>query len=277
MICTACMSIFRNSELLHVVRRAAGTPMKQTLTILTFSAALLGVIAMAQIGTSVTNGEHESSPLEVRQVAVAQASAQQRRTHAARGDVERFETINDRISARSERPITPELIDQTLAVAYEIDPELGNQLKSICGDDPADFEHVLRTTGRRLVGLAELRNQAPELYDMKRREWQQEVLIARTVRELAGAKAEDDSLRIQMLENELRTHISIQVALQIAVRGDYLRRLKQQMLALEEEIDRQARRFEQTVEERFLTTLEQLESLTQQDDARDIGFIDFER
>jgi hypothetical protein len=214
--------------------------MKRVLTILTCSAALLGAIAMTQVSTSITgSGE------------------------PARGwsghDADRPHEIIEQLTTRSEQPITAELIDQTLAVAYEIDPEIGNRLKAMCGDDPAEFERVLRTSGRRLVGLAELRDRAPELYDMKRREWRQEVLIDRTVRELAEARMEDDSLRVRMLENELRSHISIQVAMQIAVHGEYLRRLKEQMEALERDIDQQARRFEQTVEQRYRAVLDQLE------------------
>lgn len=244
--------------------------MKQSITILTCTAALFGAIAMAQVGTSVISHERESA------AAADEPTPSVRRLQQSLSDHDhRFDRIAGRIAAREQqRPITPELIDQTLAVANEIDPDLGNRLKALCGDDPAEFERVLRTTGRRLVGMAELRSHAPELYDMKRREWQQEVLISRTLSELAEARDEDDSLRIRMLENELRTHISIQVALQIAVQGDYLRRLKEQMQALEVEIDRQARRFEQTVDERFRATLDQFDAALQQSGRPDIELID---
>jgi len=249
--------------------------MKPMLTILTCSAAVIGMIAVTQITTGVGGGERihasQDSPSE-RTTGRASGDEGQRRRVDSRGGFQR-DGVRHPLAIDNQQPITPELIDQALAVAHEIDPEMGDQLKSMCGNDPEAFERVLRTTGRRLIGMAELRTRAPELYDMKRREWQQEVLIARTVRELAEAREEGDSLRVRALENQLRSHISIQVAMQIAVRGDYLRRLKEQIAALEREIDQQARRFEQTVEERFQAVVNQMDERTREDE---IDYIDFD-
>lgn len=248
--------------------------MKQTLTILTCSAAILGAIAMTQVSMSGS----AARGIDVRSTAAGETetapSAAQDGTNGPRHRSNQAEALFDDLM-RSDRAssLTPELVDQALAIAHEIDSELGDRLKAMCGEDPDEFERVLRTTGRRLIGLAELKNDAPELYDMKRREWRQEVLISRTTRELAEAKISGDNLRIRMLENELRSHISIQVALNIAIRGEYVRRLQEHVRALEREVDHQASNFEQTVTQRYQSILERAERESASNGDGDIQFI----
>lgn len=250
--------------------------MKHTLTILTCSAALLGAIMITQVSMS-GSAARSVDDQPVAETEATQAAAE-RRTSSARQRPNRAEALLDDLSNRRSDPsLTPELIDQALAVAHEIDSEMGDRLKAMCGEDPDEFERVLRTTGRRLIGLAELKQSAPELYDMKRREWRQEVLISRTIRDLAEAKTSGDSLRIRMLENELRSHISIQVALQIAIRGEYVRRLQEHVRALEREVDQQASSFEQTVAERFQRILDRTEQETRSSRDDEIGLLNFNR
>lgn len=189
-------------------------------------------------------------------------------------DSARADQLLEHLSRGSVTRITDDMIDRVLDVAGEIDPELASRLQYICDTDPREFRRVLQSTGRRLIGLAQLKERAPDLYDMKRREWRAEVNIARIARDLVEARESADRLTLRILEDQLRTEVKMQFVMDIKARGDYLNLLEEHVEALRNELERKASRFDETVEERVRVAIDQAERQLHGRD--DVDFVDFE-
>lgn len=157
---------------------------------------------------------------------------------------------------RAIREMSPELIDSVLEVAEQIDPEMASELRYLCDEDPREFQHLMQTSGRRLVALAELKTNDRALYDLKIDELHNEAQIAHTTESLREAMRERDEERISILREELRGLVTHQVALSFRSRGDYLDRVREYADRLEEEIDRDALRFGELIQERLDEILE---------------------
>jgi hypothetical protein len=152
-------------------------------------------------------------------------------------------------SAGGRTPLPPEMIEQVLLVADDVDPALANNLRRQRQRDPEGFARAMRTTGRRLLGMAELRSRDPQLYGFKL----QELRIDKQV--LNAAERLRESMRggsgdVEQRTEDLRTYVRIKVALSIKARVEYLARLRDHMIALEGAINRDALNFEKTVDER---------------------------
>ena len=107
------------------------------------------------------------------------------------------------------------------------------------------------TTGRRLVGMAELKRREPKLYNFKLREIQVDRRVQNLAERLRSARVSGDEATARRLDKELRENVQIQVALSISARVEYLHRLKQHIEALEKNINTEAMNFLDTVEVRM--------------------------
>lgn len=65
------------------------------------------------------------------------------------------------------RELTDEDLARAAAVAREISPEWGDLIEGRIKQDPTQVKSLLRTSGRRLLGLVALKERAPKVFDAK--------------------------------------------------------------------------------------------------------------
>ncbi|MHC4947653.1 MAG: hypothetical protein ACYTG1_05260 [Planctomycetota bacterium] len=147
--------------------------------------------------------------------------------------------------------LAPQLIDQCLAVAEDLDPATAQRLRALCDEDQEAFERIMRVRGRRLLGLAQLRERDPKLYQAKLGELRISMQVTRMARQVREAQRLGSEVKAEELESQLRGLIRIQVALSLKARGDYIRRLEEHIEALRAQLEADARQFDETVEKRL--------------------------
>ena len=147
-----------------------------------------------------------------------------------------------------DRRLSPELIEACLEVAAQVDPTMADRLRAICDIDPDAFEQVMLRSGRRILGLARIREEDPGLYESKINELRIEAQVNRMAREMREARRKGDATKADLLESQLRGLLRIQVALSIKARGDSIRRLEEHVIALREQLERQIEQFDDIVE-----------------------------
>jgi hypothetical protein len=156
------------------------------------------------------------------------------------------------------RSLDPELIEQCLEVANDVDPELAERLGTIRREQPAeDFARAIRDA-RHLVRLARLRNDDPQLYDAKVKELRIDARVDRLLEELVAARSTSDGTALD-LEARLHGLVQQQVAFSFVARGMYLRRLSDQMKALRDQLDHDLGHFQQAVDRRMKLLLDELD------------------
>ena len=152
--------------------------------------------------------------------------------------------------SRLARRLTPELLECILEVTREIDPPLSKRLRRVKERDPKRFEAAIVSTGRRLIGLAELKLRDPKLYRIKLGEFTMERQVTNTAQRLRNAMAGGQG-DVESLSKELRNQLRILVGYSIASRTLFLRRLQDHLQEIKREIDHEAANFDETVDERF--------------------------
>jgi hypothetical protein len=155
-------------------------------------------------------------------------------------------------------PLTPELTEQVIEVATEIDRELADQLCELRARDPEGFERAVRTTGTRLIVMAQLRQRDPELYQFKLNELRYDAQVKKKARLVYESRA-TGSGDMDSLRRDLEDLVRIQVALSIKSKVEYLQRLRDHVQSLEASIEADARSFNETVDSRIERLLEQQE------------------
>ncbi len=157
------------------------------------------------------------------------------------------------------RTISAALADRCIEVAAEVDPYLAKRLMQVRAKHPEAFARIVGESGRRLVGLAQLKVQEPSLYERKVQELRAHRDVARVAAELRAVRAGDSPDRDQRaaeLEDKLRKLVQLQVAQSLAVRGESLIRLKEHVQALREALTREAFNFAGTVDRRMQELME---------------------
>jgi hypothetical protein len=214
------------------------------------------VLAAVMVPTSARQGDGpKAQPTPVTQEALA-AQPQNRQTpdHSKRSP----DRLRHR-SGRAPRDLSPELIEQCLDVAREIDPALADRLEAIRRERPAEeFARALRDA-RYLVALARLKNEDPQLYDLKVKELQIDAQVDRVLEQLAEAQR-TSSPGAADLEAQLRGLVERQVAASLVARGMYLRRLNDQMKTLRDQLDHDLGHFRQAVDRRMKNLLTELDT-----------------
>lgn len=156
------------------------------------------------------------------------------------------------------RSLSPELIEQCLEVARDVDPALADRLETIRREQPAgDFARAIRDA-RHLVRLARLKAEDPQLYDTKVKELRLDAQVDRLLEELAAARGTSDETAAE-LEARLQGLVKQQVAFSFVARGMYLRRLSDQMKALRDQLDHDLGHFQQAVDRRMKHLLDELD------------------
>ena len=184
-------------------------------------------------------------------------------------DLDAFDDMFDDEILRDEDGITlsPEQINELIDIARQIDERLARRLRQACDADPDEFVRLLQKSGRRVIALAQLKERDPRLYRLKLSEWHSEAEINRKSMQLAVAIRAEDDARIKSLQEELTQNVRIHAALTLAGRGEYLRRLKEHVERLQNELDRDASNLEETVEQRLSEVVARAEAMAAGDRA----------
>ena len=151
------------------------------------------------------------------------------------------------------RTLTPTDINNVIAVAEDVSPQWAVSLKQRLKEDPDSMGEVIKQKGRRLLGLAMLRERDPALYEVRVGELRcnqelskvsadyREALRDGRTEDVAELKAQLRILVKQSLDFELRAR-----AMELAALDKALRELKSQ---LQTEIATQDQRLEQRLSE----------------------------
>lgn len=151
---------------------------------------------------------------------------------------------------RAEQTPPPELVEQWLEVAEEVDPARARQLRAMCHSNPEEFHRVMRQAGRSIVGLAELKNRDPDMYETKLAELRIEAQVEASANSLVEAIRAGDNVKAAAIEEELRRLVLMQVLHSLKAKGDYLNRLKEHVQRLEAELQEAAENWQKTMEQR---------------------------
>ncbi len=152
--------------------------------------------------------------------------------------------------SRTAETLGPELIEACLEVAADVDPHLAARLRDIRRKSPGPaFERAIRNA-RHLVGLARLRERDPQLYEIKVALLQLDAQIDVAADELRETRRNSSGAAGE-IEDQLRVLVRKQVGLSIASRGMYLRRLRENMKSLQDQLAQDSANFNQTVENRL--------------------------
>jgi len=129
------------------------------------------------------------------------------------------------------------MIVRCMEVAREVDPDLAARLDTIRRDrSEHDFRRAMGLA-RHLVGLVRLKEENPQLYDVKLDELHVQAQVDRVVDQLITARRAA-SPSVAEFEQELNRLVMQQVGFSLVARGMYLRRLTDTVDALRDELDR---------------------------------------
>jgi len=149
------------------------------------------------------------------------------------------------------RELTDEDLARVVAVAREVSAEWGDAIEARVKADPAQVRTALRTSGRRLLGLAALKERAPKVFEVKVAELRAQAETERTavgLRTLETAP-EANAVSLEAGRKALEESAARQVDATIAARRAELDALEERLKRLRAEIDADAsRRAELAVE-----------------------------
>ena len=153
------------------------------------------------------------------------------------------------------------MIARCMDVAREIDPQLAARLDMIRRDrSEADFRRAMGFA-RHLVGLAHLKQENPQLYEVKVDELQVQAQVDRVLDQIIAARR-SASPSAEELEKELRQLVTQQVAFSLVARGMYLRSIIDHVKVLREELDEDLKpaSFGPAVQKRLTELLDRIEA-----------------
>jgi len=168
---------------------------------------------------------------------------------------------NDDIQFGKERKMPPNMAEHVMAVANEIDPDLAAQLASMCESDPEAFQKIIRRQGRRLGSLIRLREDDPELFEVKVAELKTDAEIYRASENLIGQDMEAPEFQAKVAE--LRGLIRAKTALTLRAQTLYIGRLERHLAALRQRLDDTTTRFDEIVDERVEQLLNTVQKVKQ--------------
>ncbi len=162
----------------------------------------------------------------------------------------------DRMSPNGEgrnRPMPPNLVEHIMAVAKEIDPELASQLSEMCEKDPDAFDKIIRRQGHRLGSLVRLREDDPELFEVKVTELKTDAEIYHVAESLRGQDSASPSIKAQIAE--LEGLVRVKTAISIRAQTLYIERLERHLEGLQARLEDTSARFDEIVDERVAQLL----------------------
>gem|GEM_PF-2723060 len=155
----------------------------------------------------------------------------------------------------------PNMIEHVMAVANEIDPDLAAQLATMCENDPTAFQKIIRRQGRRLGSLVRLREDDPELFEVKVTELKTDAEIYRTAESLRDQDLESASSQATIAE--LQGLVRARTALLLRAQTLYIGRLEKHLAALRVQLDETTSGFDEIVNERVEQLLNTVQKVDQ--------------
>jgi hypothetical protein len=154
--------------------------------------------------------------------------------------------------------VSAQLVDECMEVAEQVNPVWAARMRKACEQTPENLERIIRSSGRHLLALVELKRRDPQLYEIKIVELRIEVQISQLVHTLRHLHAEGkfESPEAGELKEELYAQVQQQVAYSLKARGDYILRLKNHVKALEDQITEDAFKFLKTADDRYKTLID---------------------
>lgn len=160
----------------------------------------------------------------------------------------------------SAKPITKELIEDCHEVARDVSPQLAMWLERLeANSSKKEFEHALQRNARYLLGLVELRDNNPVIYDFKMRQ----LKTGKEIKQLTALLQEavnTESADREMLEFRLRELVRIQATYSIEADARYLIRINEYAADLHQRIEEQGASFDETAEQRLQEILDKINS-----------------
>ena len=158
------------------------------------------------------------------------------------------------------KPITKELIEDCHEVARDVSPQLAMWLARLeTNSSKEEFEHALQRNARYLLGLVELRENNPVIYDFKMRVIKTGSEI-KQVTTLLQESVNTESADQEMLEVRLRDLVRIQATYSIEADARYLIRINEYAADLHQRIEEQGASFDETAEQRLQEILDKIKS-----------------
>jgi len=146
--------------------------------------------------------------------------------------------------------LTPEMVEQCLGVAQDIDAGMANKLKSLRRQNPEQFDERLRHSAK-LVALAALKQRDPNLYQLTLTELRVDQQVAALAEELRNALASGGAEKSVSLRQQLLNLVRLQTAFAFRAKQEYVCRLEEFVDRLEKDLDREARSLDAAVEKRM--------------------------
>lgn len=158
------------------------------------------------------------------------------------------------------RPITKELLEDCREVARDVSPQLAMWLERLeANNSKEEFERALQRNARYLLGLVELRENNPVIYDFKLRQLKTGSEI-KQVTVLLQEAVDTESADQEMLEVRLRELVRIQATYSIEADVRYLIRINEYAADLHQRIEEQGASFDETAEQRLQEILDKIKS-----------------
>ncbi|HMN94910.1 MAG TPA: hypothetical protein PKC43_00770 [Phycisphaerales bacterium] len=142
-------------------------------------------------------------------------------------------------------PLSAEQVDGLIEVAEAIAPEWAEWLRNHRESDPEALRRAIGTHGRRLVALAVLREQSPDLYALKIDELRIQREVGDVGRRYRIAAAAGDEAAASRLLEELRQKVTQQVDKELRARAAELVALDLQLKALQKQLEEEHRQLTQ--------------------------------
>lgn len=158
----------------------------------------------------------------------------------------------DRMKPNSEgmnRTMPANMVEHIMEVAAEIDPELASNLSVMCEKDPDAFEKIIRRQGHRLGSLIRLKEQDPELFEVKVTELKTDAEIYHVAESLRGQNLEDPNMKAKVAE--LEGLVRVKTAISIRSQMLSIERLERHIEALRTRLEDTSLRFDEIVMERI--------------------------
>jgi hypothetical protein len=134
------------------------------------------------------------------------------------------------------RSLTPEMIDELIAVVKDIDPDVARQFDELRAKDVKKLEHKL-LHAHRLFGLLDLKKTDPALYQLKLTELRVESEVNRLKTRLRAAHRAGSRKEFQHIRSQLQAQLKILLAFRHQARDEYVCRLQDAVKRLEMEVD----------------------------------------
>ena len=156
-----------------------------------------------------------------------------------------------------ERKMPKNMVEHVMAVANEIDPDLAAQLAAVCAADPEAFQQIIRKQGRRFGSLIRLRDDDPDLFEVKVAELKTDAEIYSAAEALRGQDMESPESQAKLAQ--LQGLVRAKTALTLRVQTLYIGRLEKHLTALKSRLEDTSVRFDEIVTQRveqLLTTVQ---------------------